>query len=402
MRVKVLVLTIIYILCIFACPLTAKAEVSADEIFAIARSIELFEKNQNGISSTESVFSGKILENAGFDVSDWLAIGVSRFGFDEDYQAYKQAWEKNLGEYLNSTPADHLKPTELHRGVLTSLALGEDPTLFPDHDLVAQGVCDNEYLGKEGINSYIWALIALDSYDWLTPDSARNDRFAIMRETAMEQQSDGGFALTMSMPSDPDITAMVLQAFAPYKDHEIISANVEKAVGFLETAFENGECTTCETLAQMIIAYCTLGEDYTSREIYGKMVEDFLSYQRDDGGFAHLEDDKDSSEMASVQALLALSAMARQKKNCRTLYDFQHEPKSAEENRAPEYQGRNISGKGEIFILETMRPYDPDKSMVTTKGKMAAMLPGLISAGAGALAALSFTLYHKLKKTPHS
>lgn len=385
-RIVLFFIVIVYAFCAFA-P-AAGAEVQSDKLIGLAKSIIVYEKNVNGISDTDSIFSGKILENAGYDTSDWLAIGVSRFGFDEDYGAYREAWERNITEYI---PTDHdpypIKATEYHRGILTALALGEDPTDIGGYDLVKKGVYNYNFISREGINGDIWGLIAIDSLDWKTPEGSKYDRFAMMGEISMEQQEDGGFALTASMPSDPDLTAMALQAFAPYQNHEIVSHNVERAVGFLENAYDNGECTTCETLAQMIIAYCTLGEEYTSREVYSRMVEDFLSYQREDGGFAHLKEDTRSSEMPSAQALLALAAMVRQQKGCRDLYDFQKDPASSPDDRTPEYMGINTSGKGNIFTLETMSGYTPKEGTAFAKDqKTFVLLMLLIPCGIGAAA----------------
>ena len=64
------------------------AESSAEELIKTAERICDWEKERYGIPQDESLFSGKFLENAGTDCADWFALGISRFGFEEDYSAY--------------------------------------------------------------------------------------------------------------------------------------------------------------------------------------------------------------------------------------------------------------------------------------------------------------------------
>ncbi len=74
-------------------------------------------------------------------------------------------------------------------------------------------------LGKQGINGWIWGLIALDSMRYEIPSDAFYTRDDIIKEILSRQLPSGGFTLSGTQP-DPDITAMALQALAPYCESE--------------------------------------------------------------------------------------------------------------------------------------------------------------------------------------
>ena len=94
------------------------------------------------------------------------------------------------------------------------LAAGGDPTSFgvcdgEKIDLVADGTYNRgktTSLGRQGINGWIWGLIALDSKRYSVPADAYYTRDDIITEILSRQLPDGGFALS-GAASDPDLTA---------------------------------------------------------------------------------------------------------------------------------------------------------------------------------------------------
>ena len=71
-------------------------------------------------------------------------------------------------------------------------------------DLIADGTYDRGRttpLGRQGINGWIWGLIALDSLRYPIPDGAFYTRDDIILEILRQQLPDGGFALSGGAPT---------------------------------------------------------------------------------------------------------------------------------------------------------------------------------------------------------
>ena len=119
---------------------------------------------------------------AGDSVSDWVAIAVSRAGTEGDTSAYRKALERYVTRmYREQGGLDRLRATEWQRTALTALALGADPTAFGRDkngrsvNLLADGVYQftaAKSLGTQGLNGWIFGLIALDSARFAVPEDA--------------------------------------------------------------------------------------------------------------------------------------------------------------------------------------------------------------------------------------
>src|SRR5690606_31085243 len=66
---------------------------------------------------------------------------------------------------------------------------------------------------------WIWGLITLDSMRYEIPDDAYYTREDIIVEILRNQLPDGGFSLN-GKEADADMTAMAIQALAPYYNSE--------------------------------------------------------------------------------------------------------------------------------------------------------------------------------------
>ena len=289
-----------------------------------ARGIVTFEKNKNGIPEGDSLLSGRIAEDAGYDSSDWLAIGAVRSGLETDTGEYFTAWKKRIeDEYSDDAAIDRLNATDWHRAVLTGICLGIDPTDVSEIDLLGRGTYlrgEGRPLDAQGVNGEIWALIAMDSCDWKLPEDAFPNREEIIYSIIDTRNSDGGFSLTAGDGrSDLDITAMALQALAPYRCCEETENSVNMAVELLAERY--GDADNCETAAQIICALCCLDIDPDSDERFKGLTDELISYANDDGGFAH-QKGGESSELASSQALIALCSIQRLRSGERPVYDM--------------------------------------------------------------------------------
>lgn len=299
-----------------------------DRITESAEKVCQWQRDKMGITQDESIFSGDFLQSAGIGSSDWLAIGISRFGFEEDYEAYLTALSQRVKALSDTDNA-----TEWQRCAITAAAMGGDPADLEGIDLVKGGVYgrnEDNSVGKQGLNGWIFALLTLDTMGYKTPEGAEFDRERILDEIVSSQNTDGGFSLSKG-ESDIDITAMALQAIAPYYNdfsRDDVRKSADKAVEYLSGKQDSsGTFGSAEADSQVTIALCSLGIDPEADSRFVKnsdLLTALLSYQNSDGGFSH-EKGGDSDELATGQALCALAAQKRSRLTMRRIYDMREE-----------------------------------------------------------------------------
>ena len=262
--------------------------------------------------------------------SEWLAIALARSGRsvpDSYYDSVVKAVQDAKGQLSDR------KFTEYSRTILALTAIGKDPTDVGGYDLLSK-LADMDDVTYQGINGAIFALIALDSGKYDVPTAAeggnQTTRDGLVAYILKQQLSDGGWALSGSN-ADPDMTAMALQALAPYRtgDAAVLTA-VDKAIQTLSDMQQaNGGYSSWGTLnsescAQVLIALATLGIDPVSDSRFAKngltVLDALLSYAVS-GGFRHTADGEVDA-MATEQALCALTAYARLLGGKTSLYDM--------------------------------------------------------------------------------
>lgn len=240
-----------------------------------------------------------------FGENDWAAYcRIRLYGTDgaEEYLADIQAASERL---LQSD--GFVKPTELQRAAIVLSAAG-----MCSEQLISAAVYNNEKLDRQGFNAYIWALIAANCCEASKPDGAANTKASLAEEIISKQLDNGGFAL-IGNAADADITAEAIYALAPLGEDEAVAAALERAEQcLLEMQLEGGGFSSmgtenCESTAQAIIAFCSLGYDETD-----KCVADALSalmrYRTEEGGFSHTADGS-TNGISTAQALMALTAL---------------------------------------------------------------------------------------------
>lgn len=320
-----------------------------------------WQREKLGVSQDESVFSGDILQSAGTGSLDWFAIGVSRFGFEEDYEAYLTALSQRVKKLSDKDNA-----TEWQRCAITAAAMGGDPADLDGVDLVKGGVYgrdENSSVGKQGLNGWIFALLTLDTMGYKTPEGAVFDRKRIISEIVSAQNSDGGFSLSKG-ESDIDITAMALQALSVYYNdfsRDDVRKSVDKAVEYLSVKQgSDGSFGNAEADAQVIIALCDLGIDPDTDSRFLKdldLLTALLSYQNSDGGFAH-EKGGESDELSSGQALCALAAAKRSKLTMRRIYDMREELSVLQREKLDGINGRLLVVKDEESAEKALKLFN--------------------------------------------
>lgn len=131
----------------------------------------------------------------------------------------------------------------------------------------------------------------------------------------LERVTESGGFPTVGTSPDIDMTAMAIQALAPYKDDEKIGTVIDKALSYLSSqqtdtgAFRYFGAENCENCAQVIMALSSLGIDarYDERFIKGgvSVYDALLSYRLDDGNFEHVHGNG-ANVAATAQAYCAL------------------------------------------------------------------------------------------------
>ena len=272
---------------------------------------------------------------AGSSQSDWAAMALALAGEKDHYQVYA----KNLEAYVKDTyerdgSLSDRKATEYDRIILTVLALGKDPEQFGGANLVEDGIWQYQggSLGDQGVNGWIYSLIAADAKDYEEPQDAVYTRQMIIEQILAEQNQDGSFGLQKGS-ADPDLTAMALQALAPYQAEVEVKTASEEALAWLsEHMTEHGSYVSygkesAESCAQTVIALCALGIDPAEDDRFSEngvtLLDGMEAFARNDGGYAHAQSDRESNFMASEQVLLAKTALLRLRQGEERLYSFE-------------------------------------------------------------------------------
>lgn len=371
---KIFSKSILLLICpviIFTSQFTAFARSEKDEsdyAFEYAEKIISYEKNLYGISDDSSLLSQEFSSHAGQSPADWFVIGCSRLGLNEDYDNYYFFLKNNITQrYKQKEKLDANKATEWHRVILSTVSCGKDPTDVDGINLIADGIYDREKI-EQGLNGYEWALIALDSCNWKTPDNAELNRDKLISEILSYQLNDGSFSLTGNNGEGGiDITAMALQALAPYiNDHNTkIRSACENALDYLsDKQLSDGDYGNCESTAQVLTAICSLGINYNSdkrfiknKNIYNALID----YQNQDGGFSHIKGEA-SSELPSAQALVAIASAVRYQNSLRRVFDISEEFSQRERNSLNDFKSSNGDENSYSNLSEELKGY------VYTKG----------------------------------
>ena len=262
--------------------------------------------------------------------SEWLVIALARSGRDVPdsyYDSVVKAVQSAKGQLSDK------KSTEYARTILALTAIGKDPADVGGYDLLA-GLADMDDVTYQGINGAIFALLALDSGKYDVPAAAEGGtqvtRDGLVAYILAQQLSDGGWALS-GTSADPDVTAMALQALAPYRTgDETADTAVDKGVQLLsdmqlsDGGYSSWGTLNSESCAQVLIALATLGIDPVSDSRFvknGLTVLDALLAYAVSGGFRHTVDGE-ADAIATEQALCALTAYARLLDGTTALYDM--------------------------------------------------------------------------------
>ncbi len=301
-----------------------------------------------------SLYTATPAPSVGSIGGEWAVIALARSGCDAP-QAYWDAYYNRVEQDVIACRGvlHERKYTEYSRVVLALTAIGADPANVGGYNLLLP-LGDYEKTVWQGINGAIWALLALDSGGYDVPQNSAAKTQATRRlyvdAILAAQKSDGGWKLGSSGGSDADLTAMALQALAPYRGQREVAAAVERALACLSAqqeadgSFVSGGVNNAESAAQVVIALCALQMDLRTAEFVkngSSALDALLRFAAPDGGFRHGGESGGSNAMATEQALLALAAVQRATTGGSGLYEMDdvtlHITKSED--------GRGLNGK---------------------------------------------------------
>ena len=275
----------------------------------------------------------------GSSSGEWAVLALARGNADvlnSYYDGYYDRVVAYVRTNISSGKLNADKSTDNARIALALTAIGEDPTSVGGHNLLT-ALDDVTYDLKQGINGPIWALIALDSKNYTS--SSRDE---LIEAILGNRTSDGGWALDGTV-TDVDMTAMAIQALAPYyKSNKNVQDVVDAALAWLSTkqssdgGFSSWGNANAESCAQVIVALSALNIDADTDSRFVKnghsALENLLTFEQADGSFLHTlpGSDKDNNQMSSEQGTYALVAYDRFKTGKNSLYNMTDAVKRAD------------------------------------------------------------------------
>ncbi|CAH1057814.1 S-layer homology domain-containing protein [Paenibacillus pseudetheri] len=279
---------------------------------------------------------------------EWSILSLAQANYEVPsgyYDLYYNNVAKRVKELMKDGKLDATKSTEHSRAILGLTSIGKDITNVAGYDLI-NALADYQYVQKQGNNGPIFALIALDSHNYdipiLFPEPDKNGvKFQSTRENLVQYILDkevkkgtadaGGWALGVTR-ADVDMTAMAMQALAPYyATNPNVKAAMDRAINWLSSSqndqggFTSWGSTSSESISQVIVALTGVGVDPHSDPRFVKkgnsLIDALLTFATPDGGFKHVLT-YPVDNMATDQATYALVAYDRLINHKNRLFDM--------------------------------------------------------------------------------
>lgn len=280
--------------CIIAGGFCLPAYADGDEIKARTKAIIQTLYEENGCENASGYFERLAVNDDAGSAGLWYALSIYRY-LDEkpDCTAFISFIETHFDEYSSSVVTGEL-------AALTLKAFGSNSSLIER--------AADEYPEKLGIMSLIYGLHLLTA-----GAKSRNYTAEILIDKILAcELPGGGFAVFGDSP-DTDVTAMSLQALAPYRGIKGVDDAITRGLDLLcRSQTKNGGYKAmgqenAESAAQVLTALCALGIDAQSDERFiknGNTVFDFLETFYKGGRYSHTADGN-GNDIATRQVLMA-------------------------------------------------------------------------------------------------
>ncbi len=289
------------ILSLYIVPFSAEcSDHTVGEVDDLIGGIVSYKLGQAGVGSTEEWLGNGIAEGAG-TATDWYALTLSQCGYTD-----LSAYERSLTEYIGSNNIS--SATSREKYALALCAAGSDSSYISD-------ILDSS-IGEQGMMSWIYGLHILNNGYTCSRFTAES----VVDTILSMQYDDGGWALFGDY-GDIDVTAMTVQALAPYyHSKSSVKDSVDRAVDFMSRKQLDSGCYQSfgnlnpESTAQVLTAVSALGIDCRYDERFIKngndLIDGIVHFRLPDGSFSHTEGG-DSNETATVQAYYSFVAFRR-------------------------------------------------------------------------------------------
>lgn len=275
---------------------------------------------------------------------EWAVLGQARAKVPLS-EAYIAAYYEKVVAYVKANidsdgilraPDDKNTPviTDNERIALALTAIGKDPANVGDKNLLAalqdRNIMQVTNTSDTDINGLVFGLLALNSGNYT------QDSYWLVQAILTQQNEDGSWSSSADRKpvGDVDMTAMALQALAPYCNEggdTTVNAAVDKALQWLSAKYKNTGYTSAESCAQVVVALSALQLNANSDSSFVKTVDgastsvlgDLLRYYLGEGqGFKHAALLKTADQKATEQALYAMAAYERYCRRTNALYDM--------------------------------------------------------------------------------
>lgn len=277
------------------------------------------------------------------DRGEWAVLGLARAGVELS-DAYIQAYygkvvayvQKNMGaDGVLADPESHNPTvTDNERIILALTAIGKDPANVGGKNLLAalqdRNIMQVTNTSDTDINGLVFGLLALNSGNYT------QDSYWLVQAILTQQNENGSWSASADRKpvGDVDMTAMALQALAPYYNEggdATVNTAVDKALQWLSAKYKGKGYTSAESCAQVVVALSALQLNANSDSSFVKTVDgastsvlgDLLRYYLGEGqGFKHAASGKTADQKATEQALYAMAAYERYCRRTKALYDM--------------------------------------------------------------------------------
>lgn len=278
------------------------------------------------------------------DRGEWAVLGQARAKVPLS-EAYIAAYYEKVVAYVKANidsdgilraPDDKNTPviTDNERIALALTAIGKDPANVGGENLL-KALQDKDIMkvtdtSNTDINGLVMGLLALNSRNYTS------DTSWLVQAVLEQQNKDGSWSASADKKSvgDVDMTAMALQALAPYCNEggdTTVNSAVNEALQWLSAKYKGTGYTSAESCAQVVVALSALQLNANSDSSFVKTVDgaptsvlgDLLRYYLGEGqGFKHAASGKTADQKATEQALYAMAAYERYCRRTKALYDM--------------------------------------------------------------------------------
>ena len=296
--------------------------------------VKVNDKVAEKLESTGEYLLSQGVPGVGSVGGEWRALGLARAG--KITSELSDGYYENLVSYIEenrSAKLDARKSTENSRVIIALSAIGKDAKDVAGYNLL-EPLADYDFVTWQGLNGPVFALIALDTYNYEIPnsgDGVTQTTRENLNNYILESQLENGGWTFFGSTADPDMTGMAIQALAPYysKNADVKNA-VDKALDVLSASqqdnggFASWGTVNVESCAQVLTALASLGIDADTDERFiknGNTLVDAIMEFSVENGFAHIKDSA-YNQMATEQAYYALVSYNRVKNGKTSLYDM--------------------------------------------------------------------------------